>query len=561
MQEKLVHKDNFIIANIWTSDKNEALPGVNVGHISLTTRHGHLSLWPGNTENNRHLSIPYKKAKQNKKQMPRFFSEPSLQFEEDYEQDCMRETFSESADYEFCLKGEYVLDLLDENTEISSNKIYLQLTPVYPFSEVSQDKEKICVEFLKEGLSYSLVTSEEKIKGILDWNLVRLISPELSSLTAPLNSEQLDILSTYYPHLINLMPEGHQKVTNQYYLQYIVKTPSGKIITDVIKETIYQSSVGNLVEALNEGIDKLRLQTFLPSILAITAQRGHTTKNNQAPVTTRKIYFELTEMGILQYTVITPSGKTITDTISHKDLCAIDKRLGAMQRPLNHLQLNLLQRFFLEILTITAQRKHTKELLIRPISKGMALRPGEVLYRFDTADNTYEAADDISSEHVFQYEFFAIKLIKAQFRVVLYSLDAQKIKIEMEKLKKPGAISGWTMQGSNLFTRTLGKTSESCASIAYRLLKATGFYSELKSHLSTQASSLATPDDLLRHVVAFKEKELNESPVTRSWSAMGVTISSYEKAIKAYESIGKNANAEEDSLPAVIPTLSRCTIQ
>lgn len=42
-----VNKGFYTIVNIWTAESNTAIPGVNVGHVSLTTSEEHISLWPG----------------------------------------------------------------------------------------------------------------------------------------------------------------------------------------------------------------------------------------------------------------------------------------------------------------------------------------------------------------------------------------------------------------------------------------------------------------------------------------------------------------------------------
>lgn len=162
------------------------------------------------------------------------------------------------------------------------------------------------------------------------------------------------------------------------------------------------------------------------------------------------------------------------------------------------------------------------------------------------------------------YSFSAVKLVHAPFRVVLYSLDVAGINAKFKALQRPEAVLGWTMQGSNLFTRNYNhKTTESCASLAYRCLEASGFYSALKSTASSQTSSIVTPDDLLRHVVAYKEKELQSGPESYFWETNGVDVSSFEQAKEAYANAGLNANAEDDLIPSLIPSVPRwgCIIQ
>ncbi|WP_133135479.1 hypothetical protein [Legionella rowbothamii] len=177
--------------------------------------------------------------------------------------------------------------------------------------------------------------------------------------------------------------------------------------------------------------------------------------------------------------------------------------------------------------------------------------PGEVLYRFDSTDNTYQPVAEVPPHYLPQYSFFAVKLLHANPRGVLYSLDVEG-----------DVVIGWTMQGSNLFTRNYrNETTESFASLAFRCLAAGGFYSALKSKASSQTSSIVTPDDLLRHVVAYKEKELQSCPESASWETDGMDISSFENAKVAYEKEGLNANAEDDIISSLMPTIPRCVVQ
>lgn len=41
-----IHQENHVIVRVWTSGKNGVRPGENVGHISLETKQGYMSLWP-----------------------------------------------------------------------------------------------------------------------------------------------------------------------------------------------------------------------------------------------------------------------------------------------------------------------------------------------------------------------------------------------------------------------------------------------------------------------------------------------------------------------------------
>jgi hypothetical protein len=91
-----------------------------------------------------------------------------------------------------------------------------------------------------------------------------------------------------------------------------------------------------------------------------------------------------------------------------------------------------------------------------------------------------------------------------------------------------------------------------CASVVYRCLNAGGLFGELSSNASSQVSSIVTPDDLLRCIVAAKEGELNSYSETRDWKT--IEDESSLPAIKnAYTKVGKNANCEEalDIIPTI----------
>ncbi len=133
-------------------------------------------------------------------------------------------------------------------------------------------------------------------------------------------------------------------------------------------------------------------------------------------------------------------------------------------------------------------------------------------------------------------------------RLVLYSLQVDKITSEFKSLNK--SIKGWQLAGSNMLTRTFQeKSTESCASLAFRCLKAGGLYGKLSSKLSSDTSSVTSPDLLIKHVVACKARELADYPETKGWECKACPDeNSVEEIAKAYKEVGQEANAEKRSL-------------
>lgn len=360
------------------------------------------------------------------------------------------------------------------------------------------------------------------------------------------------------------MSKPHQELIGNALLQYTVKTPSGNTVTDIINESEPLNDRNDLVNGLSEGMSPQQLRSFLPAIVAITTKRGHTSKDVVFEKNT--LYVEAVEKNSLQYRVVTPSNKQVTGLIDEATLRTANPALADcvknINAPLSMDDLAQLEPFLPDILNITYSRGHTKESLLRPISDIAELRQGETAYCVDN-NNKYEAVNIIPHCEEWQnYSYIAIKLLHAQFRVVLYSLDISKINQEFQLLQQePNRIVGWTMRGSNFLTRNFSQeTKESCSSLAYGFLGLSGLYEPLKSTLSSQTSVVTTPDDLLRHVVAFKEKELKAHPETGLWIAQDVDLSSFDNAKEAYKQVGENANAEDDIFPAIIPSLPRCNL-
>lgn len=183
----------------------------------------------------------------------------------------------------------------------------------------------------------------------------------------------------------------------------------------------------------------------------------------------------------------------------------------------------------------------------RMVGAKTILDSGEKAYRFNSENGLWEYVSTVPKAS--DDEFYGITPLPADFRMVLYSLDVEKI--EDEFLRLQSTVKGWKLTGSSLLRGLQEETSESCASLVYRCLKAGNFYSNLTSGLSCQTSSSIDTEDLLRHVVAAKVKELLDYPETAEWSIDGVEEISLDKVKKAYSEKGLNANAEEDFIPGL----------
>ncbi len=268
-----------------------------------------------------------------------------------------------------------------------------------------------------------------------------------------------------------------------------------------------------------------------------------------------KFYLQITDDGSLQYKVISPDNKQVSGIIDSGALAEI----SPINTPLIGIQPT--EQTMRKILKITAERGDTKEQLHRPIFRREDLEEGEIVCRFDSKNKAREIwVEDIppcTEEH---FSFFAIKLIQANFRMVLYSLDIQAIEHEFNLLKE--SVTGWSLAGSNVLTRALSgyETSENCSSLAFRCLNAGGLSGKLKSKLSSKTSSAVSPDDLLNHIVAFKEKELKLYPQIKDWVIENITTSELSDVQESYAREGLNANAEDDFFPGFKPSNTSCII-
>lgn len=188
----------------------------------------------------------------------------------------------------------------------------------------------------------------------------------------------------------------------------------------------------------------------------------------------------------------------------------------------------------------------------------------ETAYRYDTDSGTFVKLTVQPKGIKPEETLLAVKLMSAKFRMVLYSFDVDKIVSEFDRLRNPEYVTGWSMAGSNFLTRNLnfsGKTSENCASIVYRCLNAGGLFSRVSSKLSFQPSSAVAPDDLLRIIVAAKVNELDlYTGNPDDWQIADIEETSLDSVEKAYDETGQNANAENDKVPFLKPSVTTCSI-
>ena len=193
---------------------------------------------------------------------------------------------------------------------------------------------------------------------------------------------------------------------------------------------------------------------------------------------------------------------------------------------------------------------------VRPIRQIIDCQPGEAPYILNEDEGTYRRVTEPPKGLDDSESLMAIKLSQAKVRLVLYGLQVDKLKSEFEGLKSN--VKGWGMLGSNFITQTvLGQaTTESCASLANRCLKAGGMNSKLQSKASSQTSSVVAPDILLRQVVAVKQEELKEHPYTKEFKCKSCeNENTVEEIEAAYQRIGRSANANTDKIP-----LAECRI-
>jgi hypothetical protein len=100
-----------------------------------------------------------------------------------------------------------------------------------------------------------------------------------------------------------------------------------------------------------------------------------------------------------------------------------------------------------------------------------------------------------------------------EYTVCLYTLKQRVIVEKFNELKT--TIKGWTLLGANKLINS--GSSESCASLAYQLLKAGDIYELISLSYSSENSIVTSPDSLSRVVLAAKEYEFEYYPETKDY--------------------------------------------
>lgn len=175
-----------------------------------------------------------------------------------------------------------------------------------------------------------------------------------------------------------------------------------------------------------------------------------------------------------------------------------------------------------------------------PIASTQDLNFGEVAVIKNVETGKFQIAkSDADVTHASDC-IYAVQPLLANVRLVLFGLNTQAINNNFREMD----VRGWRMVGSNAFTRVLGaQTSESCASLAMRLLNAGGMYQLLStienSSAASQTSSVTKPEHLLKHVMKAKRYELQSHPDTANWKVPGVVQTALDSLERAYSDVSK----------------------
>lgn len=107
-----ISKNEYVVVNIWTSEENKALKGVNCGHASLTVMNNknetYISLWPG-AKKPRVEGFFAKPITLGRRTFSDFLERPTA-YQQDYEQDCILEACSEGHAHEVTSDNPCALD-------------------------------------------------------------------------------------------------------------------------------------------------------------------------------------------------------------------------------------------------------------------------------------------------------------------------------------------------------------------------------------------------------------------------------------------------------------------
>ena len=135
-------KQNHVIINVWTSEDNKAIPGHNVGHVSLQTNEKYMSLWPG--PRNKHIrSADLKSWQRSLLRANSYFEIRPGDFKVDYDADAVAEALSEDKVEEIKSFADlkagqlaYIFDgshlrRAEEHKPLQKDEILLAVTPLY----------------------------------------------------------------------------------------------------------------------------------------------------------------------------------------------------------------------------------------------------------------------------------------------------------------------------------------------------------------------------------------------------------------------------------------------
>jgi len=141
MELMRVKPDDYVVVNVWTSEDNKAIPGHNVGHISVGMKGINMSLFPGPRQETT-SSEDLTKIQLRIRRLKNYFEVRSPQFHYEYEDDCIAEAFSEGyyreiEDIESLEENEIGIAvsedgirILKTDKAIDNDEILLAVTPI-----------------------------------------------------------------------------------------------------------------------------------------------------------------------------------------------------------------------------------------------------------------------------------------------------------------------------------------------------------------------------------------------------------------------------------------------
>lgn len=172
------------------------------------------------------------------------------------------------------------------------------------------------------------------------------------------------------------------------------------------------------------------------------------------------------------------------------------------------------------------QQNYEKDCLFEAVSRGLyreidninECSSDETAYRVNVKLSTFVRLVQQPIKVRLEEKLWAIKLVPANFRMVIYSISTEHAKIGFNRLISPDRYSGWSVAGSNLLTRNLDSSGEidtKCISIVNDCLKSAGLW--LLDH---ELSSTSTLDGLVLGIVNTK---LSDQVRARDkWKVQGV---------------------------------------